>query len=244
MASNGMEALKILKHNVPDAVILDLMMPKMDGFQVLKHLRLTAATKKTPVLVLTAKELTSQDREKLVYDKIQELIQKGSVNKDQLLNAINRLFGFKSEFHEADKGPVRQKLSIQRKPVNKEPTDCRLLIVEDNPDNLVTIEAILDTLSYDYISVADGEKALDMMNLENPDLVLMDVQLPGLSGVDIIKMIRKKPKISKTPVVCLTAKAMKGDKESLLEEGFDDYISKPINPDEVRIVLKKWIQKQ
>ncbi len=243
MASSGMEAIKILEHNVPDAVILDLMMPEIDGFQVLKHLRLSATTQKTPVLVLTAKELTKQDRERLVYNDVQELIQKGSVNKDQLLNAINGLFEPKPEPDSEIKNPVKQKLVNKGKPVHKEPTDCKLLIVEDNPDNLVTIEAILDSLSYNYISVAQGEKALDLMKLESPDLVLMDIQLPGLSGIDTIKMVRKEPGLSNIPVICLTAKAMKGDKESLLKEGFDDYISKPLDPDDVRVVLKKWIKR-
>ena len=242
MASSGLEAVKILKHNVPDAVILDLMMPEMDSFQVLEYLQLSDATMKTPVLILTAKDLTEQHREKLVYNNVQELTHQGSINKDQLLSAINGLFAFKTDLHTIKRNPVSQELLNEGKPFSKEPRDCKILIVEDNPDNLVTIGAILDTLSYNHISVAHGEKALDMMKLENPDLVLMDIQLPGLSGIDAIKKVRKDPELSKIPVVCLTAKAMKGDKESLLKEGFDDYVSKPIDPDEVRVVLKKWIK--
>lgn len=224
VASGGAEAIRLVTETVPAAVILDLMMPEIDGFQVLQQIRSTAATVDLPVLVLTAKELTGEERSQLSNNNVQQLIQKGSLDRDQLATRVAELL------NEPGKPAV--------KPSPPTPTKTRplqqagkgqILVVEDNPDNLFTITALLDALNHPYLTAADGLQAIQITRQAKPDLILMDIQLPGVSGVEATRTIKADPELSHIPIVALTARAMKGDREEILTQGFDDYLAKPID---------------
>ena len=115
------------------------------------------------------------------------------------------------------------------------------MVVEDNPDNLYAITNILDETEYKYITAEDGKKAVSMAKEFHLDLILMDMQLPEVSGLEAAKQIQSDPELAKIPVIALTAKAMKGDREEILAAGLNDYISKPINPDNLIKLIHKWI---
>jgi len=115
----------------------------------------------------------------------------------------------------------------------------KLLIVEDNPMNMRLIEMILKSDNYLLLKAIDGEEALAIAALDHPDLVLMDIRLPKLSGLEVARRLRKKAQFSHTPIIALTAHAMKGDEEKAIEAGCDSYVSKPIDTRQLpRLVAK------
>ena len=118
----------------------------------------------------------------------------------------------------------------------------KVLIVEDNPQNMMLIELLLRTKSYTLLKAVDGEEALDMATREQPDLILMDIQLPKLSGLEVTRKLRQMPVFSHTPIIALTAYAMKGDKDRFLEAGCDAYLSKPICIRELPGMIDRMLQ--
>ena len=128
IANNGEEALKIITYTIPDAMILDLMMPGIDGFEVLKTLREAEPTAHIPVLILTAKHITKEELRFLKRNNVHQLIQKGDVNRDDLLGAVSKMV---SPVEPELLKPVRTPLVIQGKPI--------VLVVEDNRDNMITV---------------------------------------------------------------------------------------------------------
>ena len=117
-----------------------------------------------------------------------------------------------------------------------------ILVVEDNPDNMFTITSLLDHRGYVYDTAVDGESSLDAALKKIPLLVLMDIQLPGLSGVETARRMRADEKLKDVKIIALTAKNMKGDREKFLEAGFNDFLAKPINPEHLYALLDKWLQ--
>ena len=239
----GEEALKYLKNNVPDGIILDLMMPEIDGFQVLQAIRNNPGTGHVPVLILTAKDLTPEELKTLRYNNIQQLIQKGDINKEELLEKIDFILKNKSNLT----GKSNKKSETNREEIkinNKEKAELdeikSILIVEDNPDNMVTIKAILQN-KYEILEALDGREGLHMVKKYIPSLVLLDMALPEMDGFSVVKEIRKDKNIKDIPVIAITAGAMKGDRERILAAGCYDYISKPVDPLTVLEKIEKWL---
>jgi two-component system cell cycle response regulator DivK len=121
----------------------------------------------------------------------------------------------------------------------------KILIVEDNPLNMRLIEMILKANSYTLLKATDGEEALDIATRERPDLVLMDIRLPKMGGLEVAKRLRKNAALSHIPIIALTAHAMKGDEEKAIEAGCDSYLSKPVNTRELpRLVADMLLLRQ
>lgn len=109
----------------------------------------------------------------------------------------------------------------------------RILVVEDNRDNMTLITDVLSSLDYDVLQATDGEQGVEVANTEKPDLILMDLSLPRMDGWAATRYIKANPELKHIPIIALTAHAMVGDRERALEAGCDDYISKPINLQEL-----------
>jgi signal transduction histidine kinase/CheY-like chemotaxis protein/HAMP domain-containing protein len=217
VARGGTEALGIIANVIPDAMILDLMMPGVDGFSVLKAIRDAESTAHIPVLILTAKHITKEELKFLKRNNIHELIQKGDVNRKELQNAVAAMVYPKAE--ESNK-PQRELQTIEGKPV--------VLVVEDNADNMITVKAILSD-NFTVIEAVDGFAGVEKAKKDLPNLILMDIQLPGMSGIDAFKAIRKNVRLEHIPIIALTASAMLSDRETILAHGFNGYIAKPID---------------
>ncbi len=221
-AGGGGEALEKLADGPPDAVILDLMMPEMDGFQLLDRIRADREGGGMPVLVLTAKELTEAEKARLKDQRVHGIVYKGAADREELVNAVRAMFPEPAVPESVRTGPI--------------------LVVEDNADNRLTLAAILEAHGVEYRMVEDGPQALAAVREISPGMVLMDVQLPGLSGLDAARRIKSAPASADIPVVALTARAMQGDREAILAAGCDDYISKPIEAETLIAVVRKWTQ--
>jgi len=109
----------------------------------------------------------------------------------------------------------------------------KILIIEDNPQNMRLIEMTLSTKDYTLLKAVNGEEALDIVTKERPDLIIMDMQLPKMGGLEVTRILRQMPALSCVPILALSAYAMKGDKERFIEAGCDAYLSKPASPREI-----------
>lgn len=117
----------------------------------------------------------------------------------------------------------------------------KILIVEDNPQNMRLLEMLLGAKSYTLLKATDGEEAVNLATSGRPDLIIMDIQLPTMSGLEVTGQLRQLPGFSHTPIIAITAYAMKGDREKLLAAGFDAYLSKPINTRELPGVISEML---
>jgi len=217
VARTGAEALGILDNTIPDAIILDLMMPEIDGFEVLRNLREDERTVSVPVLILTAKHITKDELKFLKQNNVHQLIQKGDVNRSNLLNAVTAMLMPKTSEPELRQSEQQR---IEGKPV--------VLVVEDNPDNMITAKAILEG-NFSVIEATDGKSGVEMAAKHLPNLILMDIALPEMDGITAFKAIRRNILLQHIPVIALTASAMAADRETILAHGFDAYIAKPID---------------
>jgi signal transduction histidine kinase/CheY-like chemotaxis protein len=238
VAHNGREALVHIGQSVPDAMILDLMMPEVDGFAVLQAIREVPRSSKVPVLILTAKHVTRDELSFLKSNNIHQLIQKGDINRDGLLAAVagmlvSTLAAPLAAPPVTPAAPSRQRrLSRPGKPL--------VLVVEDNPDNLRTARALLAD-DYQVIEATDGRTGVEQARTHQPDIILMDIGLPVLDGLQALEEIRADESLRPTPVLAVTASAMKGDRESILAHGFDGYLSKPIDRDELMGLMQQLL---
>ena len=220
LANDGSEALAIIENNIPDAMILDLMMPGIDGFQVLRSIRDKEQTAHLPVLILTAKHITKEELKFLKSNNVRQLIQKGNVNSDDLLGAVaNLLFPETEELKTLQ--PELQ--TIEGKPV--------VLVVEDNPDNMLSARVILSD-DFTVLEAVNGIEGVSMAKKFKPNLILMDIALPKMDGIEAFKKIRNDPELQHIKIIALTASAMAQEREVVLAHGFDAFIPKPIDGQE------------
>lgn len=212
IATGGQMALDFINHTIPDGIILDLMMPDIDGFAVLEKIRSSNTTKSIPVLILTAKDLTKKDLARLSANNIQQLIQKGDIDIEGLLLKVKQML-------------MPLTISKPNKSIKKL---SNVLIIEDNPDNMLTLKALLSS-QYEIFEAFDGQDGLKKAQSQNPDLILLDMALPKLSGEKIIENLKNDVKTRDIPIIAVTAQAMKGDREKFIKLGCDGYVSKPID---------------
>lgn len=218
-AHNGFEALEQLASDAPDAIVLDLMMPGMDGFEVLRTVRAQHDDARIPVLILTARQVTPQELKLLKSNNIHQLIQKGDVNRMELLAAVARMIALQQS--RPVPGGIKRTIPPKTEPIT-------ILVVEDNPDNMATMKALLHGNST-VLEAGNGKAAVEMTLQHQPDLLLMDLALPEMNGFEALVEIRKHQQVSHIPVVAVTASVMKGDREKVLAFGFDRYVPKPVD---------------
>lgn len=120
----------------------------------------------------------------------------------------------------------------------------KILIVEDNPSNMRLIEMILRGKGYTLLKATDGEEALDVAFRGRPDLIIMDIQLPKLNGLEAVRRLRQASDFSHVPVIAVTAYAMKGDEEKIINAGCNAYMSKPVNTRELPLVIAEMLRQR
>ncbi|MCF7920110.1 MAG: response regulator [Candidatus Cloacimonetes bacterium] len=232
VASGGQQALDYVKRVIPDGIILDLMMPEIDGFEVLENIRNTEKTRQIPVLILTAKDLDRSDLAKLSANHVQQLVQKGNIDLQGLLTKIKLLLG------NIPGSEIIKEDQMMEDPENNLP---EILIVEDNPDNMTTLKAMIGG-KYRLREAQDGLQGLKSCVNCHPDLVLLDISLPVIDGIEVIGILKGSEETKHIPVIAVTARAMKEDEQELLQAGCDDYLAKPVNPELLLQKLQKWLQ--
>lgn len=122
-------------------------------------------------------------------------------------------------------------------------SDKNVMVVEDNEKNRKLVRVVLKAKGYNIIEAATGEEALNLLKNQKPDIILMDIQLPGIDGLTLIKQIKASVVTKDIPIIAVTAYAMKGDEQKILDTGCDAYVSKPINTQELPLIVEKYIKK-
>ena len=213
-ATNAQEAYDLVYGTLIDVVILDLMMPNTDGFQMLDSLRGNPMSEKLPVIILTAKHIEKEEIEVLKKNNVRQLIQKGSINGNVLTEAIAEVLSSEEE----NDGVLEDHQKMSR---------MKVLVVEDNMDNMISVKALLSD-KFDMLMATNGEMGVKVASEKLPDLILMDINLPGMSGIEAFEIIRKQEKTQHIPTIALTASVMPYQKKEILSHGFDAFVEKPI----------------
>jgi CheY-like chemotaxis protein len=119
----------------------------------------------------------------------------------------------------------------------------KILIVEDNPQNMKVVMMVLRPYGYTLLQAADGEQALEVAQKDHPDLIIMDIQLPKINGLEVTRRLRQNPAFQKTPIVAVTAYAMKGDEDKAIQAGCDGYLPKPINTRQLPGIVAEYLSR-
>ena len=240
-ASGSVEAMKVLQQQLAlgdpiRAAIIDFQMPEENGEELAKKIKSHAALEPTFLVLLTSVG-TRGDAARAKAAGFAAYLHK-PVRQSQLLEAIAAVLGRSNE------GEAEQPL-ITRHWLEEAKRGGSILLAEDNQVNQAVAEAVLTRAGYTVVSVKDGREAVEVLSVRDFDLVLMDVQMPEMDGMEATLEIRKMPvEKSKIPIIAMTAHALSGDREKCLEVGMSDYVSKPIEPVELKEVVERWMAKR
>jgi CheY-like chemotaxis protein/HAMP domain-containing protein/putative methionine-R-sulfoxide reductase with GAF domain len=235
--ASGAAALEALDDSAFDCCVVDLRLPDMSGFELLERMQLTGTLRDLPVVVFTGKELTNEEESRLKH------VAKSVVLKD--VQSPERLFDETALFlHRvvADLPAAKQALLQRLHGSNDVLRDRKVLVVDDDARNIFALATVLENQEMEVISATNGRQAIEIIE-NTPDLsvVLMDIMMPEMDGYETMKEIRNQPRLRTLPILALTAKAMKGDREKCLQAGASDYIAKPVNTDQLLSLLRVWL---
>ena len=247
--SNGKAAIDKLKEAVQKKdpfpiVLLDMQMPEMDGEETAKHILSDPEINDTDIIILTSLGQRG-DASYLKQLGCKAYLVK-PVKQSHLFNTIVNVLQMKKEKAEPDKSEESSEPEIITAHTIEEQmrNGVRILLAEDNLINQKVALKILQKRNYSVDVVNNGKEAVKAALRQHYDIILMDVQMPVMDGYEATQKLRAKlsPK-EHIPIIAMTAHAMKGDREKCLLAGMDDYISKPIKPDDLYAMLEKWINK-
>ncbi len=236
-AGSGAEALEKLLDRPFDCCVLDLRLPDMTGFELLDKLRTDPALSEIPIVVFTGKDLSAAEEQQL------QSVAKSVVLKD--VQSPERLFDETALFlHRVVAGlpETKRKMLDQLHGSNDVLKGKKMLIVDDDARNIFALTTLLENQAIDVVSATNGRQAIEILqSTEGISAVLMDIMMPEMDGYQTMKEIRKDPRFGALPILALTAKAMKGDREKCLAAGASDYIAKPVNTTELLSLLRVWL---
>ena len=236
----GKEALDQLRKSQFDCVVLDLGLPDVDGYKLIDQIHKLPGQKDLPIIIYTAAEL-SVNSEARLRKTTKSVIQKSAESGQELAHEVNGFFY-----------RVRQVRSVATAVVEPlrppEAPDIQLsgrraLIVDDDVRNIFALTALLERQGMEVVHAESGRDALELLH-DNPsiEVVLMDIMMPGMDGYEAMAGVRRIGGFENLPIIALTAKAMKGDREKCLEAGASDYIAKPVDPEQLLALLRAWLQ--
>jgi CheY-like chemotaxis protein/signal transduction histidine kinase len=234
---SGEAALAAVKTGSYDCVVLDLRLPDISGQRVLELLRAEPALRELPVIVYTAAEPDGSEQDRL-KSLAQSVIVKGGRSSERLL-AETALFLHRVT---ADLPEEKRKVIEAVHQSDTALAGRKVLLVDDDTRNLYALTAVLEAHGMSVIVADNGRQALQRLQAENGvDIVLMDMMMPEMDGYAAMRAIRRMPERAALPILALTAKAMKGDREKCLQAGASDYISKPIHTDQLLSLMRVWL---
>jgi CheY-like chemotaxis protein len=236
-ASTGAEALDILLDRPFDCFVLDLRLPDMTGFDLLDRIQADPTLRDIPVVVFTGKDLSPEEEKRL------RAVAKTILIKD--VQSPERLFDETALFlHRvvATLPESKRQILDRLHTSNDVLKGKKVLIVDDDARNIFALTTLLENQEMDVISTNSGRKAIETIQADGDiQVVLMDIMMPEMDGYQTMREIRKDPRASALPILALTAKAMKGDRDKCLAAGASDYIAKPVNTNELLTLLRVWL---
>jgi CheY-like chemotaxis protein len=238
-AGTGAEGLDLLNEQRFDCVVLDLRLPDMSGFEVLDALRSDDSLSEIPVVVFTGREL-SADEDAQLHTMARSIVVKGVESPERLLDETSLfLHRIVTEL------PAEKQQMIERLHRSDEDLVGKVaLLVDDDTRNIFALSSMLERRGMRVLTAANGSEAIRLVN-STPDvaIVLMDIMMPEMDGYQTIAAIRENPSFRRLPIIALTAKAMKGDREKSLEAGASEYLAKPVNTEQLLSAMRSWLHR-
>src|SRR5439155_9087872 len=239
VAATGAEALARLREQACDCVVLDLRLPDMSGFEVLAQIRDDAGLSDLPVVVFTGRELSAEEDAEL-RTMARSVVVKGVESPERLLDETALFLHRVVAELPAEKQQMLERLHSS----DEDLVGRAVLLVEDDARNIFALSSVLERRGMRVLTATTGNEAISLID-STPGLsiVLMDIMMPEMDGYRTMQAIRADPNFRRLPIIALTAKAMKGDREKCLEAGASDYLAKPVNIEQLLSALRMWLHR-
>jgi CheY-like chemotaxis protein/signal transduction histidine kinase len=239
VADSGEVALAALREQPFDCMVLDLRLPDMSGFEVLERMRDDAALSDLPVVVFTGKELSPEEDTRL-HTLARSVVVKGVESPERLLDET-ALFLHRVV---ADLPPEKQQMLDRLHRSDDDLVGKKVLVVDDDVRNIFALSSVLERRGMTVLTAGTGREAIATLEATSDlAIVLMDIMMPEMDGFETMQVIRQNPAFRRLPIIALTAKAMKGDREKCLEAGASDYLAKPVNIEQLLSALRMWLHR-
>jgi len=235
-ARTGAEALRAVRERRFDCAVVDLVLPDMDGLHLVETIRRDSSGR-LPIIVHTAKDVSQADEAKL-RNLVESYILKGPESHHQLFDET-ALFMHRQVANMA--GDKRRIIDLARR---REAglAGRRVLIVDDDIRNIFSLTGVLEQHQVQVVNAESGRQGIERLETtEHVDMVLMDVMMPDMDGYETMRQIRRSERFRKLPIIAITAKAMKGDREKCIAAGASEYISKPVDTDQLVSMMRVWL---
>ena len=237
-AASAEEALERLHGDAPyDCMVLDLKLPEMTGMELIRRIKDDSRLNRLPIVVYTGMELDPEERIEL--DRLAETVIIKDVRSPERLLDETALF-----LHRVEAELPEPKRKILRRLVHDDPALAgkKVLVVDDDVRNIFAIAAVLEQHSMEVLYAENGRQGLERLAEDGRvDALLMDIMMPEMDGYEAIRRIREQPEHQNLPIIALTAKAMRGDREKCIEAGASDYVTKPVEPEQLVSLLRVWL---
>ncbi|PSN77709.1 two-component system sensor histidine kinase/response regulator, partial [filamentous cyanobacterium CCP4] len=236
-AHTGAAALAALRSQPCDCIVLDLGLPDMNGFELIEQIKQDPALVRLPIIVYTGKDLTEAEETQL--RRLAETIIIKDVRSPERLLDETALFLHRVQ---ANLPPGQQQMLERLQQSDPALAGKKVLIVDDDVRNVFALTSLLEQYDMEVVFAENGRDGITTLRA-NPDvgLVLMDVMMPELDGYETTRLIRQQEQFRSLPIIALTAKAMQGDREKCIEAGASDYITKPIDTEQLLTLLRLWL---
>ncbi|RZK41341.1 MAG: response regulator [Pedobacter sp.] len=237
-AFTGKQAIMLLEDYSFDCIILDLNLPDVSGFDLLDQIKKKPKLQAVPVVINTAMELTKDQLERIMHYS-QAMVLKSKSN-DRLIDEVSLFMNKLKTENKASAKVAKQDVADSEKSLSGK----KILVTDDDMRNIFALSTALQAYDMQIVIANNGREAIEKLNeMEDVDLVLMDIMMPEMDGYEAMTLIRKNRKFASLPIIALTAKAMKNDREKCIEAGANDYISKPVDVDELLSMMRVWLSK-
>jgi HAMP domain-containing protein/CheY-like chemotaxis protein len=239
VAATGSEALQLVESESFDCAVLDLRLPDMSGFDILERMRDMASVRDLPVVVFTGKELSPEEDARL-HTLARSVVVKGVESPERLLDEtalfLHRIV--------ADLPQEKQRMLDRLHRSDEALVGKKVLVVDDDMRNIFALSSVLERRGMAVLTAGTGREAISILE-STPDItiVLMDIMMPEMDGYATMQVIRQNPLFRRLPIIALTAKAMKGDREKCLEAGASEYLAKPVNTEQLLSALRMWLHR-
>jgi CheY-like chemotaxis protein len=235
----GGAALAVLREEPIDCVVLDLRLPDMTGFDLLERMRDDEDLADLPVVVFTGRELSAEEDAQL-HTMARSVVVKGVESPERLLDET-ALFLHRVV---SDLPLEKQRMLEQLHSSDEDLVGKTVLLVDDDARNIFALSSVLERRGMNVLTATTGTDAIALLNATpTVAIVLMDIMMPGMDGYQTMEVIRANKDFHRLPIIALTAKAMKGDREKCLDAGASDYLAKPVNTEQLLSALRMWLHR-